>query len=143
MDHSKATQWKISIFVSIFLKQNMILFRIILRYDFSRTDRRNEGEALYKSKSKKKKHIKEKEKRYYKHTKKTCPFLFPLHITSAPNSHTDKSVFLTTILQTDDSFSSFTFDAFPFYLPRPISTYVQKAFTKTGSYKYLRVIRVF
>lgn len=124
MDHSKATQWKINICVNIL--NDVILHYYVGSSNRSKKRRRN---ILYEKS--KKKHIKEKEKRYYKHLEKDILSCFLC--TSHPHSTMDKSVLpLITILQADDSFSSFTFDAFPFYLPRPISTYVRKPLRKQG-----------
>lgn len=125
MDHSKATQWKINICVNIL--NDVILHYYVGSSNRSKKRRRN---ILYE-KSKKKSTLRKKEKRYYKHLEKDILSCFLC--TSHPHSTMDKSVLpLITILQADDSFSSFTFDAFPFYLPRPISTYVRKPLRKQG-----------
>lgn len=66
------------------------------------TDRRDEGEALYKSRKdkKKKKSTLRKKKRDITNTRKRHPFLFPLH-NRIRTQLTDKSVLLTTILQAE------------------------------------------
>lgn len=119
MDHTKATQWKINICVDIFKTE----YDIILCWLFQQIEETKEKHCIKVEKTKKKKSTLRKKKRDITNTRKRHPFLFPSH-NRIRTQLTDKSVLLTTILQADDSFSSFTFDAFPFYLPRPISTYV-------------------